>query len=301
MSVFSQHLWRGLLNFRALCPLLLALGIVLQAGVGADSLKLKRPVMMDSNASGSDLFVLDASGNLHEFHVKANALEEYRAISLPAGFAASDMTYLVSGSQEAFLIAGTEATRGRVMLYSIEGKSLETWSLRNICSGIDFGASTHIAYVATSDSNEIYRINLSATKTAPVTQIDYSGKLGPLAFDEARQEIYVADVAVGRIYKYSLATKTSSIFIGNLSAPTALSFDPASRRLYIADPGRRGVFTLDTRSNRTALTQFAPGQMQSPYGLALLSQNRVAVADYGANGVLIFSDKGVLLFRCPPN
>jgi len=301
MSVFLQNGCPRFFNLRIFCPLLLGLAISLQAGAGADSLKLARPVMMDSNGPGSDLFVLDASGTLHEFHAKRNALEEYRAISLPAGFTASDMTYLISVSQEAILIAGTKATGGSVMLYSLEGKSLQTWSLRNICSGIDFGASTHIAYVATSDSNEIYRLDLSATKTALVTQIDDAGKLGPLAFDEARQEIYVADVAVGRVYKYSLATKTSNILVSNLSAPTALSFDPGSRRLYIADPGRRGVFTLDMRSNRPALTQFASGQMQAPYGMALLSQNRVAVADYGANRVLVFSDQGALLFRFPPN
>lgn len=281
------------------CSLLFGLGVAVQAGksVDAGTSKLPRPVMMDSNGSGSDLFVVDASGNLHEFHVKPNALEEYRMIALPGDFTASDMTYLVSGGQESFLIAGIRSGRGAVVLYSVEGKSLKAWSLRNISSGIDFGATTHTAYVATADSNEIYRLELKAPEASFVARVDDAGKLGPLAFDEAGQEIYVADVAVGKIYKYSIASKTWGTLATNLSAPTALSFDPDSRRLYIADPGRRGIFTLDTRSNKAALLQFASGQMQAPYGLALLSQNRVAVADYLANSVLVFSNKGVLLFR----
>jgi len=253
--------------------------------------------MMDSNGSGSDLFVVDASANLHAFHVKQNALVEYRQMSLPADFAASDMTYLLSGSQESFLIAGTLSRRGAVALFSLDGKSLQTWSLRNICSGIDFGAATHVAYVATSDSNEIYRLEMKSPKLTFVTQVDDAAKLGPLAFDEVRQEIYVADVAAGRIYKYSIAAKASTTLVTGLSAPTALSFDPDSDRLYIADPGRRGIFTIDTRSSKPVLTGFAAGQMQSPSGMALLSQNRVAVADYGADSVLVFSNKGSLLFR----
>src|SRR5213595_1361700 len=35
---------------------------------------------------------------------------------------------------------------------------LHTGMFRNICSGIDFDVASHAAYVATSDSNEIYRM-----------------------------------------------------------------------------------------------------------------------------------------------
>lgn len=301
MNSLLRHLLAVRHNLRTLCPLVFALAFALEAGAGADSMKLQRPVMIDSDSSGSKAFVLDGAGMLHEFQVKQGALEEYRAVPLPADLNPSDMTYVLSGDKEALLVAGTQSRRGAVVLYSLDGSLLQTWSLRNICSGIDFGAATHIAYAATSDSNEIYRLDLKATDVAFVTQVDDAGKLGPLAFDEARQEIYVADVAAGRIYKYSIGRKTLSILVTDLSAPTALSFDPDTGRLYVADPGRRGIFTIDTRSAKPPLRQFASGQLQTPYGMALLSQNRVAVADYGANRILVFSNKGSLLFRFPPN
>lgn len=301
MSALLQYLLAARQNLRTLCTFGFALGFALQAGAGADSTKLQRPVMMDSDGSGSNVFVVDASGTLHEFHVTQSALEEYRTTPLPADLTPSDMTYVVSRDKESLLIAGTQFRRGAVVLYSLDGGLLQRWSLRNICSGIDSGAATHVAYTATSDSNEIYRLDLKATNVTFVTQVDDASKLGPLALDEARQEIYVADVAAGRIYKYSIRSKASSILVTGLSAPTALLFDPDTGRLYVADPGRRGVFLIDTRSNRPALSQFASGQLQTPYGMALLSQNRVAVADYGANRILVFSNKGSLLFRFPPD
>jgi sugar lactone lactonase YvrE len=209
------------------------------------------------------------------------------------------MTYASSDGQESLLIAGTESGRGAVVRYSLDGRSLKTWSFRNICSGIDFVPKTHSAYIATSDSNEIYRLNLQGTEIAYVTRIENATKLGPMAFNEARQEIYVADVASGRIYQYSIAAKASKVLATGLSAPTALTFDPETRRLFIADPGRRGIFSVDTRSSKPVAAEFASNSLKAPYGMALISKSRVAVADYGANTVLVFSIKGELLFRFP--
>ena len=154
--------------------------------------------------------------------------------------------------------------------------------------------------MATSDSNEIYRLNPEGAKSTFLARIPNATKLGPLAFDEGGQKIYVADVAAGAIYQYSMAAKSSKVFVSNLSAPTALSFDPESGRLYVADPGRRGIFTVDTRSNSPVATEFVSDPLKSPYGMALLSSDRMAVADYGANTVFVFSSKGELLFRFPP-
>ena len=61
-----------------------------------------------------------------------------------------------------------------------------------------------------------------------VTRIEDATKLGPVAFDEGRQEIYIADVASGRIYEYSIASKNSKVLVTGLSAPTALAFDPGA-------------------------------------------------------------------------
>jgi len=48
------------------------------------------------------------------------------------------------------------------------------------------------------------------------------------------------------------------------------------------------------------MREFLSGPLKSPYGMALILSDRMAVADYGASSILVFSSKGALLFRFPP-
>jgi DNA-binding beta-propeller fold protein YncE len=153
--------------------------------------------------------------------------------------------------------------------------------------------------VATSDSNEIYRLDLQASRIAPMARIPDASKLGPVAFDEAKQQIYVADVASGKVYQYSIPAKSSKVFVSGLSTPTALVFDAETNQLFVADPGQRAIFVVDTRASKPAIAQFAAGPLRAPYGMTLISEGRVAVADYNANSIFVFSGKGDLLFRFP--
>jgi DNA-binding beta-propeller fold protein YncE len=260
--------------------------------------KFARPIMMDS--SGPDLFVVDVSGTMHEFHISQNHLEEYRDFPLPSALTPADMSYGTSNGQEFILIAGSQASRGIVAMYALDGKSLRTWNFRNICSGIDFDTAGNTAYVAMSDSNEIYHLDLKSSESTYVTRIPNATKLGPLAVDGATQTIYVADVAAGSIYQYSLTTKSSKVLASGLSTPTSLSFEPETGQLYFADPGRRAVFRLDTRSNKPVATEFVSNPLRSPYSMARTAGDQLAVADYGASSILVFSGKGSLLFKFPP-
>lgn len=279
--------------------ILLASIISFVAGVHANQRKRERPIMMDSNGSGSELFVLDAGAVVHELHVSDGGLQEHRIIALPSGLAAADMTYASSRGQDVLLIAGAESGQGVVLMYSLDGKRMKSWNLQNVCSGIDFSAASHAGYVATSDSNEIYELDVLETEVTYVTRMADATKLGPLAFDDTRKDIYVADVAAGRVYQYSMATKAGKVLVGDLSAPTALTFDPETRQLFIADPGRRAILTVDTNSKNPTLAPLASDSLKAPYGMALLSKNRIAVADYGANSIAVFSSKGALLFHSP--
>ena len=277
---------------------LVAFTITLQAG-GLGQVKHERPVMMDSNGSGSELFVVDSAAVVHELHVTERGLEEHRAISLPAEFTAADMAYVSSSGQDSLLVAGAQSGQGVVLMYSLDGKQLKSWSLQNLCSGIDYGAASHSGYVATSDSNEIYRLDVLGSEFTYVTKILEATKLGPLALDETHKQIYVADVASGRIYQYSLENRVAKVLVSGLSAPTALTFDPETRRLVIADPGRKAILRVDTNAKNPNASSFASDSLKAPYALALLSKGRIAVADYGAGAVVVFSSNGALLLHFP--
>ncbi len=261
---------------------------------------LDHPIMVDSDGPGSKLFALDNWGTLHELNVTATGLDEFRTISLPSTFPASDMSYADTNNQESVVVAGIESDRGMVARYALDGQSLQTWTFRNLCSGIDVAEDGKSAYVATSDSKELYRINLEGTDSVYVASLPNATKLGPLAFDERHQQIYVADVAAGAIHQYSLRTKTSKLLVSGLSAPTALSFDRDSGRLYIADPGRRAIFTIDIAAQKPVVTQLVATPLKSPYGMALITKDRLAVADYAQDSIFVYSSKGALLFRYPP-
>jgi DNA-binding beta-propeller fold protein YncE len=142
-------------------------------------------------------------------------------------------------------------------------------------------------------------LNIEKPRITLMTQIASATKLGPVAYDDVGQEIYVADVANGNIYQYSIAAKRSKVFVTGFSAPTALAFDAETNWLFVADPGRRGIFFVDTRASNPVAVSFASERLRSPFGMTLISNGRVAVADYAANSVFVFSDKGVLLFRFP--
>ena len=286
---FSQRAWW----FAAALALLLA--------AGAKPAPVERPIMMESNGPGSELYVLDETGILHEYRVSENGLAEYGHLLVPSGFNASDMSFAQTETPHSLLIAGTRAGHGVVLRLALDSRTLRTWSFQNICGGVDTGARAAVAYVATSDSNEIFRIDLKGTGISRVAQIPNASKLGPLAYDETHQDIYVADVAGGRVYQYSLAARSSRVFVTHLSAPTALVFDEITNRLFIADPGQGGIFAVDTRSARPVAIRFAMAPLQAPYGMTLISQDRVAVADHRSNSIFVFSGNGRLLFRYPAN
>lgn len=255
--------------------------------------------MMDSNGPGSELYVLDDSGALHAFRLAENGLSEYARVSVPQGFAAADMSFLRSQMPASVMIAGNQAGRGLVLRLSLDGRPLKSWGFQNVCSGVDSGAAGRSAYVATSDSNELYRLDPQGPHVTLVAHIPDATKLGPVAFDEAGQKVYVADVASGRVYQYSIAARSSKVFVTHLSAPTALAFEAETNRLFIADPGQRAILTVDTRAAKPVAVPFASHPLKAPYGMTLVSAGRVAVADYRANAIFIFSGSGSLLFRYP--
>src|SRR5260370_33944243 len=98
------------------------------------------------------------------------------------------MAFALVGGRDSLLIAGTQAGRGVVVDLSLDGQVLRTWSFHNICYGIDLSANTQTAYVATSDSNELYQLDLGKAEPTFLTHIEDATKLCPVRFDDARKQ-----------------------------------------------------------------------------------------------------------------
>ena len=81
----------------------------------------------------------------------------------------------------------------------------------------------------------------------------------------------------------------------NLARPSAVCVDGQTEELYIADAchHRIVVTTLDGSFIRTfGRLGRLPGQLRYPYDLALLSDGRLVVCEYGNNRIQIFSRAG---------
>ena len=131
-------------------------------------------------------------------------LEESRSVPLPASFSPSDMSYSGVSGQESVLIAGSESGHGAVKRFDMDGRALQTWDFKNICSGIDVSADRKSAYVATADSKEIYRIDLQGSTTSYVASIPGARAAG-------------AKVVVGHLFPMMIPTATWTPPLGSRS------------------------------------------------------------------------------------
>lgn len=274
--------------------------VALYSQLAQDSprLKLRDPIAIHKGAS-SDLFVLDAGGTVHRLQKTQDHFDETSAFSLKNTSGPIDMTYALFNRQDSLIISSFQVGIATLAQYASDGKLLNNWILKHVCSGVDVDNSNGALYVATSDSNEVYKIDLRTRRTSYVGEIHSAKRLGPLVLGPNNQIIYIADVAGGSIYEFSLVTGNSRKLISGMSSPSAFFFDLQTRRLYIADNGQRKIFTIDTSVPQPVLMQFASKPLSSPSGIAPRSPDGLAVTDEDTNSVLFFSSQGIFLNRFP--
>jgi DNA-binding beta-propeller fold protein YncE len=259
---------------------------------------LFQPVAIDKGSS-SDVFVLDIQGTVHRLQQSGNSLTQVAAFHLPSSRQFVDMSYSVIDGQQSIFVVGVQLDRGYIWRYAIDGRSLDYWPLANIGAGITCNDATHSVYLATSNSNEIYHLDLDNRKLSYISQISGARKIGPLTIDPANQVLYVADIDAGVIYEHSIRTESTKRLASGFSAPSALYFDAPTGRLYVADAGLRKIVFVDTHAKKQVLTDFVSSPLKSPTGFALLSGGIAAVTDLRANQVYLFSSRGALLSHFP--
>jgi sugar lactone lactonase YvrE len=209
------------------------------------------------------------------------------------------MSYVLLEGKESLIVTQILFGHSSVARYSLDGKMLQSWNLRNLGTGIDFNASDRSAYLSTSDSNEIYKLDLSSKEVSYVLQVHQARKLSALALDGNKNILYVADVGEGAIYACQISNKSCKIFVSGFGAPTALYLDQQASQLYVADGARRAVFTVSTNVPKPVLTNFTSSTMKSPSGVTLIAGVGVFVSDYGASRVYVFSSQGTLISSLP--
>ncbi|HAH31842.1 MAG TPA: hypothetical protein DCL44_05960 [Elusimicrobia bacterium] len=132
------------------------------------------------------------------------------------------------------------------------------------------------------------------------SQITNPGFLKPSAVVTSEGRVFVADSKANAVFIFDSQGKLLNKTKAPLEGPAGLSF--GNGKLYVAESGASRITVLDGEG--TALWSFsgsgsAPGQLDSPMGVAFGPDMRVYVADTGNSRVEVFSADGIFLYGFP--
>jgi hypothetical protein len=259
--------------------------------------RLKKPTAVDKISSG-DLYVLDSSGAVFRLAPSGTSLAVKSSFNLPSFSYPTDLVSARLFTKLTLLITTNNQNFGFVSQYSPDGKLEYTWTFRNGVAGLDVDYDSHIVYVASSNSPEIYQINLQpSTQTSPTFTGSVLGarQLGPLVMDMGKKLLFVADLISGQIFEFNIKTRKSRILANNLSSPQGLLLSADSTLLYIADGPRRKIYVMDLKRGKAIPQVFtAVPEFRNPSGLARLADGRLVVADDEAGSLFLLSKTGML-------
>jgi DNA-binding beta-propeller fold protein YncE len=261
--------------------------------------RLKRPISLDKIDNG-DLFALDATGTVIRLAVSDKKLTITGAFELSAIAYPTDLVSAKLFDQPTLLISSNNQKAGFVSQYSLAGRLEHFWAFRNSVSGLDVDYNSHIVYVASSETSEIFQIKLESSRQIGPSFMGAvlgSRQLGPLVFDVAKNRLFVGDIATGQIFEFDLKTRKSRVFARDLGSPQALLVSSGSDFLYVADASRRKIYAFDLKQGNTSPKVFsALPEFRSPSGLARLEDGRLIVSDDAAGVLFVLSKTGTLQF-----
>jgi hypothetical protein len=131
------------------------------------------------------------------------------------------------------------------------GNWAELGSARGASAGVAYDSMTNSAFFSSPADQTIYRLQVLSGDRRPAqgwTSI-YGGSvsLGPVAVDARRRRLLVSDAFSGVLYSVDLETRRQSRFAEGFGVINSLSVDEPREILYVADSGRRSLWSLSLR------------------------------------------------------
>jgi len=217
----------------------------------------------------------------------------------------SDLAVGMIGSQEALFVASSWSTsvgmvQGRVQAFTTDGRLLQTWTLAHVIAGLAFDPEKQLLYITTGDTPEVYSITVqSDASPRDVGEITGASKLGAIAVDGSRQQLYVADVDRGSVFSMDLGTSQVGP-AGRVGTPQALLLDPGRTELLVADSSRGQILAIKLNSQGFQSVPITPPKaFRSPTGLAWFGSSQLLVADDDAGTVTLLDAAGHAQLKIP--
>jgi DNA-binding beta-propeller fold protein YncE len=280
-------------RFTPLFVLLVLLGIGPGCTLGQS---ISQPLALDRHPRG-DLYVLSANGALTEISLEPRSHGRLRPITSGKnlfGMQVSDVVAALVFNEEQVFVSGESGGHARIYDYDLSGNLKKTYDLPTIGTGFDIDTETHLIYVASSLSNEIFRINMTTGIADTFTRIKGAESLGPVVINTERKSLYVADQKNGVLYEANLATGSYSTIATRLGEPTGLAFDAQFQILYIAEAERGRVFRVDTKTKNNQVTTIET-HLSTLTGVAPGPVGNFFVSDRDTNTVYYLNPKGIVI------
>jgi DNA-binding beta-propeller fold protein YncE len=203
--------------------------------------------------------------------------------SVPRGFDATDLAATSKGDICLLLNGQSLTERGSFVLQVTAGQ--EVWiSLRErgVYTGLAIDQTRGFAYAANSTTNTVSRLRLGQEKqaVARVVTLYDAERIGAIAIDPVTQRLFIGDSDGHRIFVRDLNTgRTASVRADSLSEIRAMTWDARRGRLYVADSGSEGIWSVDPQGGGPPLLLVRDNRFRQPSGLTLVSPDLLAVSD----------------------
>ena len=173
---------------------------------------------------------------------------------VPSDFAASDLVVGTSAKGPVICLVLNSKGTGKhasfvLQLYS---DKQQVWTMlpdRGIYIGIALDAESRYAYVTNSTTNSVHQVEIGRER-APVKQLAIMSDaevLGGLAIDDRGERLFVGDITGGGFFVVRLGSNDQPrrVRVQDTSEIRAIAWQPALRRLFIADASQESVRVLD--------------------------------------------------------
>jgi hypothetical protein len=246
--------------------------------------KVPKAVAIDGLPS-SGYYVLTSENIVYHFNVTGSTLQMTGKFALQPTGDGLDLAFVRADQDSVIVTQWSEKSEGVIYRYSPDGKVISVWKSRHIPGGIHFDPSSNLAYFATLDSNQVYKLDLKANEPQLFCAVRGATRLGPIDLDPDRQIIYITDLQ-GGLFAIDLASKKSIQLKSSFGLASALLFHRGSRVLFLADRLQKKIYAIDIETQSIRVVAES-AQMTTPSGLAPGPENTLLISDEKPGAIFI--------------
>lgn len=238
----------------------------------------------------TEAVILQLKGRVSTFNVGRWTPGE-TLYSVPGDFDATDMSAASWGSRQVVCLvldSHGSASEKNFILQLVNGREVWSWlNVKGVYTAVAIDGAEGFVYTSNSTTNGLFRLRLGEEKQTAALMTTFYGasRIGAIAVDPAGQRVFVADYDGGRIYVWEMKSRrTRTIAAPELSEIRALAWDGRRGRLYIAESGSEGIWSVSEDGGKPQLL-LRDRRFRQPSGLALAGADALIVADESSGSV----------------